>query len=142
MASAKEAPEDKVHDLAPSRVIIAAVSPEVDGGQSPIKRTVGEKPGVAATILGEGEQTVEPAGEALGDGVHDQAPSRVIIAAVSPEVDSGQSPIKRTVGEKPGVAATILGEGDQIWNRQKRRRGMGCGRSSVVPDRSWLLATG
>ena len=125
MASAKEAPEDKVHDRAPSRVIIAAVSPEVDGGQSPIKRTVGEKPGVAATILGEGEQTVEPAGEAPGDGVHDQAPSRVIIAAVSPEVDSGQSPIKRTVGEKPGVAATILGEVEQIAETAREAPGDG-----------------
>ena len=114
MASAKEAPEDKVHDRAPSRVIIAEVSPEVDSGQPPIKRTAKDELGVAAGILGEEEQVTEPPGEAPEDEVHDRAPSRAITAEVSPEVDSGQPPIKRTAKDELGVAAGIPGEEEQV----------------------------
>ena len=70
MASAKEALEDKVHDRAPSRVITAEVSPEVDSGQLPIKRTAKDELGVAAGILGEEEQVTESAGEVPEDKVH------------------------------------------------------------------------
>src|SRR5208283_2259576 len=56
----------------------------------------------------------EPAREAPGHGVYDQAPSRVVIAGVSPEVDGGQFPIKRTVGEEVAVAANILGDGHDV----------------------------
>src|SRR5208337_3463147 len=113
MASAGKTLGDGVHDQAPSQVIVAGVSPEVDSGQFPIERTVAEEVVAAAGILGEGEQIMASAREAPGDGVRDQAPSRAIVAEVSPEVDSGQLPIERTVGEEVVAAAGILHEGGQ-----------------------------
>ena len=43
---------------APSRVIIEAVRPEIDGGRFPIKRTVGEEVVVEADIFAEGHDVV------------------------------------------------------------------------------------
>ena len=114
MEPAIETPGAGVHDQAPSRVIIAEVSPEVDGGQVPIERTEEEKAAAAAGILDEGEPIMEPAIETSGAEVHDQAPSRVVVAEVSPEVDSGQVLIERTEEEKAAAAAGILDEGEPI----------------------------
>jgi len=51
------------------------------------------------------------AGEARSDGARDRVWSRVIIEGVSPEVDGGRFPIKRTVGEKVVVSADIFADG-------------------------------
>jgi hypothetical protein len=40
-----------------------------------------------------------------------KAPSRVIIEGVQPEVDAGQFPIKRTIGEAVVVQADVDAEG-------------------------------
>ena len=44
----------------------------------------------------------------------DQAPSRIIIEAVLPEIDAGRFPIKRTVGEEVVVSADIFAEGHDV----------------------------
>jgi len=73
------------------------------------------------------------AGEALEDGVRDRAPSRVIIAGVSPEVDSGRFPIKRTVGEVLVVAADIFGDGHDVIVAVLRHRFTGAAGWDEVP---------
>ena len=75
------------------------------------------------------------AGEAQGDGdgVRDRAPSRVIIAGVSPEVDSGRFPIKRTVGEELVVAADIFGDGHDVIVAVLRHRSTGATGWDEVP---------
>ena len=83
-------------------------------GKTRGERTEEEKAVAAAGVLDEVEEITEPAREAPGHGVYDQAPSRVVIAGVSPEVDGGQFPIKRTVGEEVAVAANILGDGHDV----------------------------
>src|SRR5208283_6206173 len=67
------------------------------------------------------------AGEAQGDGdgVRDRAPSRVIIAGVSPEVDGGRFPIKRTVGEEVVVAADIFADGHDVIVAVLQHRAVG-----------------
>ena len=65
------------------------------------------------------------AGEAQGDGVSDRAPSRVVIAGVSPEVDGGRFPIKRTVGEEVVVAADIFADGHDVIVAVLRHRSTG-----------------
>ena len=107
MASAGKTRGKEVHEQAPSRVIIAGVSPEVDSGQFPIERTEEEKAVAAAGILDEGEQIMEPAREAPGYGVHDQAPSRVVVAEVSPEVDSGQFPSRQRWWRRRRLPASL-----------------------------------
>ena len=42
------------------------------------------------------------------------SPSRVIIEAVTPEIDRGRFPIKRVVGEMVEVAADIFAEGHDV----------------------------
>ena len=83
-------------------------------GKTRGERTEEEKAVAAAGVLDEVEEITEPAREAPGHEVYDQAPSRVVIAGVSPEVDGGQFPIKRTVGEEVAVAANILGDGHDV----------------------------
>ena len=129
---AREAPGYGVHDQAPSRVVVAKVSPEVDSGRLPIAPTVVEEE-APACILNEVEGITEPAREAPGYGVHDQAPSRVFIAGVSPEVDGGQFPIKRTVGEEVAVAANILGDGHDVIVAVIRHRSTGATEWDEVP---------
>ena len=68
-----------------------------------------------------------------GDGVRDRAPSRVIIAGVSPEVDSGRFPIKRTVGEELVVAADIFGDGHDVIVAVLRHRSTGATGWDEVP---------
>ena len=80
-----------------------------------------------------GERIMASAGEAQGDGVRDRAPSRVIIAGVSPEVDSGRFPIKRTVGEEVAVAANILGDGHDVIVAVLHHRSTGATEWDEVP---------
>jgi len=80
-----------------------------------------------------GERIMASAGEAQGDGVRDRAPSRVIIAGVSPEVDSGRFPIKRTVGEELVVAADIFGDGHDVIVAVLRHRSTGATGWDEVP---------
>ena len=65
MASAGKTRGKEVHDQAPSRVVVAKVSPEVDSGRLPIAPTVVEEE-APACILDEGEQIMEPAIEVPG----------------------------------------------------------------------------
>ena len=81
MASAGKAPGNGVQDQAPP-VIVAGVSPEVDSEQFPAGQTAGQEVVVATGVLGEEEQFMETAKEALEDGAHEQAPSRAIVAGV------------------------------------------------------------
>jgi len=58
MASEGQARVDSARGRVPSRVIIEGVSPEVDGGRFPIKRTVGEEVVVSADIFTDGHDAV------------------------------------------------------------------------------------
>jgi len=123
MASEGKTRAEEVHEQAPSRVIIAGVSPEVDSGQLAIAPpvVVEEAP---ACILNEVEGITEPAREAPGAGVHDQAPSRVAVAEVSPEVDSERLPIAPTVVVEEAPAC-ILNEVEEITEPAREARGYG-----------------
>jgi starch synthase (maltosyl-transferring) len=55
----------------------------------------------------------------------DRAPSRVIIEGVAPEVDCGQFPIKRTVGEEVVVSADIFADGHDVLSAVVRHRKLG-----------------
>ncbi|MFO0952272.1 MAG: alpha-1,4-glucan--maltose-1-phosphate maltosyltransferase [Isosphaeraceae bacterium] len=46
--------------------------------------------------------------------VSGRAPSRVIVEAVSPEIDAGRFPIKRVVGEEVVVSADVFAEGHDV----------------------------
>ncbi len=127
-----EAPGAGVHDQAPSRAVVAEVSPEVDSERLPIAPTVVEEE-APACILNDVEGITEPAREAPGYGVHELAPSRVVIAGVSPEIDGGQFPIKRTVGEEVVVAANILGDGHDVIVAVIRHRSTGATDWDEVP---------
>ncbi|MGA8772276.1 MAG: alpha-1,4-glucan--maltose-1-phosphate maltosyltransferase, partial [Rhodomicrobium sp.] len=120
-----EALGDGVRDEVLSCPIVPGFSPQVDSGQFPTRGTAGGELGVAAGMLGEAEEIMEPAGEAPAEGVQDRAPSRVIIAGVSPELDSGQFPVKRTVGEEVVVAADIVGDGHDVIVAMIRHRSAG-----------------
>ena len=125
MASAGKTRGKEVHEQAPSRVVVAGVSPEVDSAQFPIERTAEEKAAVAAGVLDEGEQILEPAIEARGTGAPDQAPSLVVVAEASPEVDSGQLPIAPTVTVVEEAPAGILDEVEEITEPAREAPGYG-----------------
>ena len=61
----------------------------------------------------EGKVQAEQA-HAKPGSTHEQAPSRVIIEGVRPEIDGGRFPIKRTVGEEVVVTADIFAEGHDV----------------------------
>ncbi|MGC8640274.1 MAG: alpha-1,4-glucan--maltose-1-phosphate maltosyltransferase [Isosphaeraceae bacterium] len=63
-------------------------------------------------------------GGALGAG-QEWAPSRVVIAEVSPEIDSGRFPVKRTVGEELVVTADIFADGHDVIVAVLRHRALG-----------------
>ena len=50
-------------------------------------------------------------GQARGDSARVRAPSRAIIEGVSPEIDGGRFPIKRTIGEDVVVTADVFTDG-------------------------------
>ncbi|MBV8229739.1 MAG: DUF3416 domain-containing protein, partial [Planctomycetaceae bacterium] len=50
-------------------------------------------------------------GQSRADSARDRVPSRVIIEGVSPEVDGGRFPIKRTIDEEVVVSADIFTDG-------------------------------
>ena len=54
-----------------------------------------------------------------------KAPSRVIIEAVSPSIDGGKFPIKRTVGEEVVVEADIFAEGHDVLKAVLKYRPVG-----------------
>jgi starch synthase (maltosyl-transferring) len=60
-------------------------------------------------------------------GICMNAPPRIVIERVTPEIDAGRHPIKRTVGESVTVSAAIFAEGhDRLTARVlSRRRGDG-----------------
>ena len=57
----------------------------------------------------------------------DRTPSRVIIEGVSPEVDGGRFPAKRTVGETVVVEADIHTDGHDVLAAALRHRKVGSG---------------
>ena len=58
MASTGEPRSDPARDRVPSRVVIEGVTPMVDGGRFPIKRTVGEEVIVSADIFTDGHDVL------------------------------------------------------------------------------------
>src|SRR4051794_34095462 len=58
MAAEGRARLSAARELAPSRVIIEGVNPEIDHGRFPIKRTVGEEVVVSADVFAEGHDAV------------------------------------------------------------------------------------
>ncbi len=58
MASDVRSVAAKLRTIAPSRVIVEGVVPEVDGGRFPIKRTVGEEVVVSADIFADGHDAL------------------------------------------------------------------------------------
>ncbi len=62
-----------------------------------------------------------------------ERPSRVVIENVTPEVDCGRFPIKRTVGEKVVVEADVLAEGHDVLAAAVRYR--------KESDRDWAEVT-
>ncbi|MGO9916657.1 MAG: alpha-1,4-glucan--maltose-1-phosphate maltosyltransferase [Isosphaeraceae bacterium] len=63
----------------------------------------------------------------------DRPYSRVIIESVSPEVDGGRFPIKRTVGEEVAVAADIFADGHDVIVAVLRHRCLGANVWTEVP---------
>jgi len=63
----------------------------------------------------------------------DRPYSRVIIESVSPEVDGGRFPIKRTVGEEIVVAADIFADGHDVIVAVLRHRRLGANDWTEVP---------
>ncbi len=55
----------------------------------------------------------------------ERSPSRVIIEGVSPEIDAGQFPIKRTVGEAVVVFADVFAEGHDVLSVVVKHRRLG-----------------
>ncbi len=80
-----------------------------------------------------GEERIMAATVAHEVGVGDQAPSRVVIAGVSPEVDSGRFPIKRTVGEELVVVADIFADGHDVIMAVLQHRSTGATEWDEVP---------
>ncbi len=79
-----------------------------------------------------------------GDGVNSRsglreqgpsqtAPSRVIIENVRPEIDCGQFPIKRTVGEEVVVEADIFAEGHDNLMAIVKHRPLGSSEWAEAP---------
>src|SRR5437588_777738 len=64
--------------MAPSRVIIEAVHPAIDGGAFPIKRTVGEEVVVEADIFAEGHDVLKAVLKHRAVGSTDWAESPMI----------------------------------------------------------------
>ncbi len=65
---------------------------------------------------------------------HSEGPySRVIIESVSPEVDGGRFPIKRTVGEEIVVSADIFADGHDMIVAVLRHRSVGANVWTEVP---------
>jgi starch synthase (maltosyl-transferring) len=67
------------------------------------------------------------------ESARDRPPSRVIIEGVSPEVDSGRFPIKRTVGEEVIVSADIFTDGHDAIVAMLRHRAVGTADWNEVP---------
>ncbi len=63
----------------------------------------------------------------------DGSPSRVVIEGVSPEIDGGRFPIKRTVGEEVAVSADIFAEGHDLLAAVVKYRVAGGGEWSESP---------
>jgi starch synthase (maltosyl-transferring) len=59
------------------------------------------------------------------DSFPEQVPSRVIVEDVEPEVDCGQFPIKRTVGEEVAVSADAYADGHEVLAAVLRYRQAG-----------------
>src|SRR4051794_9902524 len=70
---------------------------------------------------------------ARSGATHEQPPSRVIIEGVSPEVDCGRFPIKRTVGEDVVVSADIFTDGHDAIVAMLRHRPVGAADWTEVP---------
>ncbi len=62
-----------------------------------------------------------------------KCPSRVIIEAVSPEIDGGRFPIKRTIGESVTVAADIFADGHDVLRAVLKSRKVGDASWSEMP---------
>src|SRR4051794_15011291 len=58
MAAERRAQGGSTRTMAPSRIIIEGVRPEIDDGRFPIKRTVGEEVVVEADIFAEGHDVI------------------------------------------------------------------------------------
>src|SRR4051812_30929184 len=66
-----------------------------------------------------------PVPSAREKGPSESAPSRVIIENVKPEIDRGQFPIKRVVGEEVAVEADIFAEGHDVLKAVLKHRPLG-----------------
>ncbi len=72
-------------------------------------------------------------GHARADSAKERVLSRVIIEGVSPEVDGGRFPIKRTVGEEVVVSADIFTDGHDVIVAVLLHRPIGAADWSEVP---------
>ena len=63
----------------------------------------------------------------------DGPPSRVVIEGVSPEIDSGRFPVKRTIGEEVVVSADIFAEGHDLLAAVVKYRNSGAREWSESP---------
>ena len=96
------------------------------GWAVPIRRKPGGLGGTGRAMAFEGRG--EPAHRGEGP------PSRVVIEGVRPEIDAGQFPIKRTVGEEVVVSADIFAEGHDLLAAVVKHRAVGLGRLVRAPD--------
>jgi starch synthase (maltosyl-transferring) len=64
-----------------------------------------------------------------------RVPSRVVIEGVEPEIDGGQFPVKRTVGEEVVVGADVFADGHDQLAAVLRYRRAGAGEWAEVPMR-------
>src|SRR5436305_558923 len=89
-------------------------------------------------------QSMDPEGEFMATasrpvpaarekGPSESAPSRVIIENVKPEIDRGQFPIKRVIGEEVVVEADIFAEGHDVLKALLKYRPVGSAEWAEVP---------
>ena len=72
-----------------------------------------------------GNPAVQPVPTPIVKGPSPSAPSRVIVEAISPSVDRGAFPIKRTVGEEVVVEADVYAEGHDVLKVLLKSRPVG-----------------
>jgi starch synthase (maltosyl-transferring) len=60
-------------------------------------------------------------------------PARIQVQAIEPQIDCGRYPLKRTVGDRVDVAATIFKDGHDVLGAEVRVRPPGGGREQAVP---------
>ena len=103
---------------APSRVIIEGVSPEIDGGEFPIKRTPGERVEVGADIFAEGHDVVRAVVKyrASGESTWSESPLTLLVN----DRWAGSFPVEGTTPIEYTIEAWV--DRFESWQRELRKK--------------------